>query len=185
MAMGLIIRAPIPSDIDALAALHSAAWREIYGPHLKDDEQPAGLEAEHRMLWQRTVGRLPPGAVLRVAMDEHRRLAGFVATLQDPRDRAIDHLVALHTAPTLRGRGVGSALMARLARDLAAGGRERMWCYVTRSNEGASAFFRRLGGFEGTSERIPVAGNVTCEEIRVFFPPLSVLRFRDTGASRR
>lgn len=58
-----------------------------------------------------------------------------------------DHvgLFAVHTAPTLRGRGLGRAVVARLLADAKLRGARTAYLQVTAQNEPALALYRRFG----------------------------------------
>jgi ribosomal protein S18 acetylase RimI-like enzyme len=67
------------------------------------------------------------------------------------------YVLDLHVAPALRGRGIGEALLKRLALEA----RQRGWVYLRLSvdagNEAAQAFYRRIGMRWSHKERLYTA----------------------------
>ncbi|MEL6335584.1 MAG: GNAT family N-acetyltransferase [Pseudomonadota bacterium] len=174
------VRPAVGSDAGAIAALHSASWRDVYAPLLTGTALPADLEAEHRGLWEKVLAPSAQVRAILVAVDEADRIVGFGATHPDPEDPALDHLAALHTDPALRGAGIGLMLMREVADRLLALGRQRLWCYVLEENLGAKAFYARLGAVEGALETVPLAGGERTVDRRLDFP-----HHRDLGLKAR
>jgi GNAT superfamily N-acetyltransferase len=73
-------------------------------------------------------------------------LAIFYEGINSFRARPFLYLEDLVVSEAARGRGVGEALMAALAREAAARGAPRLEWAVLDWNEGALRFYRRLGG---------------------------------------
>lgn len=162
------LRPAVPDDAPAVAAIHSASWRDVYAP-LVSGTLPEALEADHRALWARVLAAEPHRRLVLVA-EAGGRLAGFAAAHPDPDDPAVDYLAALHMHPDARGQGTGAALMAALADALAARGRTRLWCYVMTANHAARRFYARLGATERPAEPVALIEGVRTEDLRLDFP---------------
>ncbi|MEM6489496.1 MAG: GNAT family N-acetyltransferase, partial [Pseudomonadota bacterium] len=139
------------ADAPAIAALHSASWRDAYAPLLAPHRLPDTLEAEHLAMWTATIPQVAPGRLLVVEADGTEILA-FLSTVPDPDgDAAAEHLAALHVAPGAQGMGLGALLLSGVAANCHAEGRQRLWCWVLTGNAGARAFYARLGGTEAAA----------------------------------
>jgi len=169
-----VIRPAVPTDAAAIAAIHTASWRDAYAPLLPDGALGPDLAAEHRGLWERV---LAPSASMRAVLVavEGARVLGFAATHPDRDDPGADHLAALHTDPRARGKGVGAALMREIADRLGALGRQRLWCWVLSANAGARRFYARLGAVEGAAALAEIVPGIAAEEVRVEFASLRAL----------
>ena len=85
---------------------------------------------------------------------------GIAGTFADDRRR---WLISMWTAPAVRGRGVGRALVDAVVDFARAAGSTELLLEVTQGNDGAHALYRSCG-FEGGAEGEPHAdGNRTLE----------------------
>lgn len=185
MTAALVLRPAVPADAGAIAAVHSASWRDTYAGFVPGG-LPDTLEAGHRALWDRA---LVPDGRLRLVLVATRagEIEGFAATHPDPDDPGTDHLAALHVRPDRRSAGIGACLMRELADRLFALGRRRLWCFVLAGNDAARRFYARLGAVEGERAAVPLIEGVVVEDLRLDFPPLDRLgaRARAVLAARR
>jgi ribosomal protein S18 acetylase RimI-like enzyme len=105
---------------------------------------PAGVE----QYWQAVAGDVAAGCKdLFVALDERGRVIGSaqlaLESRANGRHRAeVQKVIVKHT---LRGRGIGAALMARLEQEAQAGGRTVLFLDTSTGASGATVFYRRLG----------------------------------------
>lgn len=158
--MVLTVRPAESSDVERLASLHVATWRETYAHLLPQDFfDEAHSRMRHRM-WTRILGNPRDEWTVRIAEIEGRA-CGFamsgpsiVPDDQDPpRDR---QLLNLYVSVAHHGSGVGQALL-----DEALGpGPAMLW--VAQQNPRAVAFYRR-NGFEldGAEQIDPGAPMIT------------------------
>ena len=70
----------------------------------------------------------------------------------EPRDDPIARITAMAVEESVRGSGVGSALVERLEERARAEGCDKIDLTTRKDREGAAAFYRRVG-FEDTSLR--------------------------------
>jgi GNAT superfamily N-acetyltransferase len=92
--------------------------------------------------------------------------AGIVGGHRRPEDPSTVELVAMWSAPEHRGGGVGRALVDAVVGWAAAAGAVRVVLWVVRGNDGARAFYERVG-FRMTDEIIPLPGDPCREEQRM------------------
>jgi ribosomal protein S18 acetylase RimI-like enzyme len=175
------LRAAVPGDAPAIAALVVEALRDKYRPALGsralagvtamvDEALGAGAgDAGHHVVAE-IDGRLAgavhlmigPGHGPAPALTGLARAVGPVAALRAvlvfgllaPPPLAADsaYLDELAVAPWARRRGVGRALVEECARLARADGRERLTLMVTSDNTGARALYR-AAGFAETNRR--------------------------------
>lgn len=142
-----MIRPALAADADAIAAIHTASWRDSYGDIMSAEALGPDLDVRHRAMWQRILGKPLPGRLVLVAMLGD--IGGFVVSHPDAEDPGLDFIAALHVTPKQRGRGIGAALMQAWSDRMAAMGRTRATLIVAEENTRARAFYGRLGGVEG------------------------------------
>ncbi len=164
------IRPAAAADLPAIRDLQIASWQRAYRGILPD----AFLAAEVPALLAGRWAALPgPHWIVGTAWRDGA-LAGFVSVDRDRTGGA--YVDNLHVAAAAQGRGVGRALMAAAAGQLAREGHRRLWLTVVRENAQARGFYRRLGGREG-----PVA-----EELLYGQPVAAIpVMWRDLGLLAR
>lgn len=180
-APALDLRVAVPDDAAAIAALHSASWRDAYGPVLPAGALPETLEAQHRALWDRVLAPRPEPTLVLTAR-RGGNLVGFIAVHRDADDPDLDFLAALHIRPGLRSGGLGARLMLEIAQRRADAGRLRMWCWVLRENVAGRRFYARLGALEGVHQTVPLTETTECVDIRLDFPRWADLAARCEAA---
>jgi ribosomal protein S18 acetylase RimI-like enzyme len=134
-----LIRDATLEDAATIAGLHLASWRSVYRGILPDAYLDGPAEAERLAHWTKVLAEPRAGDVVLL----HGQ-AGFAAV----RGRAeglgalLDNL---HVDPAQRGGGIGTKLLAELARRLVASGETALHLWVLDGNDRAVAFYRRHG----------------------------------------
>jgi L-amino acid N-acyltransferase YncA len=138
-----MIRRAAPTDADEIGRVQAQAWRETYATLV-----PAALLAKHALTpWPLVLARQgEEGRGVHVAVDGGR-IVGFASggpatTTFGAYGGELYSIYLLHAA---HGGGTGRALVAAVARDLAAGGHRAALCWVLGTNP-ARGFYERLGG---------------------------------------
>ncbi len=145
--MPLRLHAVDPRDVNALAAIHAAAWRVAYRGILSDAYLEGDLEADRRAAWQRKLASVDFGPAW-MALDGDTPV-GFIdlrPTIDPIWGIQVDHL---HVLPARHGRGIGRELLRTAARwcgEHAPDAGLFLWVYV--ENRAARAFYARMGGCE-------------------------------------
>lgn len=137
------IRPPEPRDVESLAALHVAVWRNAYRGLI---EQPLldGMDLSRSVQrWQHAVTRLQPEQPGRTVLaafvdDEPIGIVEAGPAQEDNAPRATE-VLSLNVAGRWHGTGVAQALMTAAVGDSAA------YLWVLRGNERAIGFYRKLG----------------------------------------
>lgn len=178
--MGVFVRAAIEADREAIAAIHCASWRDAYAGFLPEEGLGKSLDARHGDFWRRVFAEPLPGRAVLVAVAENR-VRGFVISHPDAADPGMDRIIALHTAPAMRGRGFGALLMQVWADRLIGIGRRRAELTVAEENSGARAFYRRLGGVEGETRKDDFNGHGIAEARRVRWENIGEIAVKARG----
>ena len=162
----LRIRPASPRDLQAIAAIHAASWKDAYRGILPDLYLRQGAAIDLERHWQ-TVEVRPDDVVL-VAEDDG--IAGFIAVWCRP-EPFIDNL---HVDPARRSRGLGRALMEAAAARLMQMGRSTACLWVLEENRRALAFYEQLGGVRLETANKLVFGH-PLPSVKVQWSDLSVL----------
>ncbi|MGK5642619.1 N-acetyltransferase family protein [Streptomyces sp. URMC 126] len=155
------------ADVDAVAEIRVAGWREAYrglvpAPYLAA-MNPAADAAAHRA--RRAAAEFP--AVELVAEAPADGVVGW-ACLGPCRDADVPapagELYALYVRPALIGTGVGRALCAAALDSARQRGDARLGLWVLRENARARRFYARAGFAADGAERVdPVDGEAVAE----------------------
>lgn len=140
-----ILRDATPHDADTIAALHTANWRETYAGILDPAYLAGPVEADRRAVWHDRLTAPSPDLEVIVA-ETDGGLAGF-ASLFHEREPAWGGFVDnLHSGASVRGKGVGKALLVATARRVADRAPDKgLYLWVFKRNEAAVGFYSALG----------------------------------------
>ncbi|MBR0668677.1 GNAT family N-acetyltransferase [Roseomonas hellenica] len=146
------IRAAIPADAAAIAAVHVAAWRESYAG-LMPDAVLAGLSVARRTgIWDGILSRPEEvGSIATFVAERENGMLGFAScgVQRTPALReqgCTAEIGAIYILRDAQRRGLGVALMAALARALLQRGHQAASLWVLERNAPARRFYERLGG---------------------------------------
>ncbi len=165
--MTIRLRPARPEDLPAIRDLQIASWRHAYAGLLPE----SFLETEVLDVLGERWARMPEPHWFVDTAWIGGALAGFVSVDRNRGPGA--YVDNLHVARASQGHGAGRQLMAGAARRLEAEGAGRLWLTVIRENEGARAFYRRIGGQEGA-----------LDETLLYGQPVSILPVEWTDLAR-
>ncbi|WP_405431331.1 GNAT family N-acetyltransferase [Micromonospora sp. NBC_00617] len=129
-AAGLVLRPAQPNDIEAIAVLWYAGWRDGHIGHV-----PAALHRHRRLADFRD--RVPPRLHTTTVGECDARLVGFVTVRRDEVEQ-------VYVARPARGIGVADALLAA-AEQAVAERFDTAWLAVAVGNTRARRFYARSG----------------------------------------
>ena len=134
------------TDCEAIAVLHAESWRQTYRGILTDEYLDGPVGEDRYAVWQERFANPAPNQRVLLA-EENGNLLGFICLFldEDPlRGTLIDNL---HVDPTLKGRGIGSALLHEGIRQVMPLARQAgLYLYVYEANVSAIRFYNRMGG---------------------------------------
>lgn len=162
------IRRAEDRDRAAIAALHTASWRDTYRSTLPDsllDGTLAGIMAA------RWAGQAITSADAVLVAEAEGVLLGFCAAW-DGEPVYIDNF---HVAAAARSQGVGRQLLAAVAEHFLARGRQGAALHVVVANHRARALYLALGGREAGIEDHDLYGTLVPNE-RIEWDRLEELR---------
>jgi ribosomal protein S18 acetylase RimI-like enzyme len=164
------------ADADEIAAVKVTGWRTTYAGWVPEAVLAPFLDlAAQADAFTTDLARPPNFAV--VARDG--RVLGFATCLLAERDEPL--LDSLHVLPEARGRGVGSALLHLVAREVAARGALTLLVHVVEENTRTRALYERLGARYVATEPAAWAPGVVREAV-YRWDDLAALRVGPTSA---
>ena len=144
------IRSALPTDAEAIAAVHVQAWRETYTGLLPETVIARNTPERRHALWREVLESGTRDLV--VAHDGRDAVVGFASGGPMPpsvRGRAAiagydAYLDAIYLVRSAQGRGRGRALLAALVERLRARGLHALAFHVVATND-AVCFYEHLG----------------------------------------
>lgn len=134
------IRPACRSDLEKVAAIHIASWKDAYGDILPAEFLNGRIDRVLGRHWHEMA--IQKEDVLLVA--EEKAIIGFIAVWCRP----VPFLDNLHVTASQRSKKVGSALMEAAATELIARGHRTAYLWVFETNSDAIRFYERLGGIQ-------------------------------------
>lgn len=139
--------------IRPLAASDLTAWRPLwdgYNAFYGREGTTALPEERTRILWERLLDeRVPMNALVAELDGELVGLSHFLFHLSTTRPAGVCYLQDLFTAPALRGKGIGRALIEATAAAAKAQGSERLYWQTHETNATGRALYDRVAEFKG------------------------------------
>lgn len=153
------LRPALPSDAEAIAALHAASWRSAYRGALSDEYLAGNVVADRASLWSRRFGA--PSTNQHVVVAEVAgRLAGFACAFASEHLEWGSLLDNIHVRSDLQGQGVGTRLLGSIAQwCMTQAPHASLYLWVLQNNHSAQRFYRQLGAdIVGTDVWSPPGG---------------------------
>ena len=155
------------NEADAIADLHTRsrqfAYRGLYGDHYLDHELPQ----RSRTVWRERFEAFDPrnDLILAAVMRDQPVGLAYASFRLNPAVGAL--LDNLHVAPERKGSGLGSALLAEVARWLVEDhGGAALHLEVYAANQAALDFYLRKGGVEAARYRETAPGGREVDVVR-------------------
>jgi len=145
--MTITIRAATPDDAEAIARVRIDCWRTTYRGLIPDAYLDAMRLEESTALWHRVLTAAPNTTSVFVA-DADGDVVGFAAgnLLAEPRHGLNAELSAVYLRRDHQREGTGRRLVCAVALAERAHGAAGLIVWVIAGNQGARAFYERLGG---------------------------------------
>lgn len=185
-APAVTFREAVAADARWLADFGREIFDATFGPHNRDEDMAAYLDAHYTV--ERQAGEIArPGSKIWIAELDGSRVGYTQLVLDAPRvELAGDPATEVHrfyVDGAWHGRGIAAAMMAHCLEESRAAGARWTWLAVWSQNERALAFYRKAG-FAKIGEQIFVLGRdrqidfVMARDLRVSWAPTSG---RETG----
>jgi len=113
------LRTADAGDAGAIAALHTANWRGAYAGILDPAYLAGPVEEDRRAVWHERLTAGPDDLEVVVAESE-QGIVGFASLFHEREPGWGGFVDNLHSAASVRGQGVGKALLTEAARRVAA-----------------------------------------------------------------
>ena len=142
------MRTAVYEDAEAIARLHDQVWRATYRGLATSAAWEGLTQAVRAERWRETLAEPDRWATL--VAERSGEIVGF-GSAGAPSEAMFEgrgEIRWLHVDPAVQGAGLGRALMAALAGELAAQGHAGCALAVVVGNDRAMGFYRRLGGRE-------------------------------------
>jgi ribosomal protein S18 acetylase RimI-like enzyme len=135
--MSVLIKRAEGLEIAAARELSNNSWLSTYPPLIGEDETRSIIEGRHSAeIFKEQAARVQDRFLVAVENDD---VVGHCYAFQKD-GMYVDRL---HVDPTLKGRGIGKALLAHLESQLFAD--TRCWLDVLQGNDAAMGFYERVG----------------------------------------
>lgn len=144
-----MIRSGGPSDIDALARLHVAVWRDTYRDYATAQALAILNEDKRRPYWAAALASDHPRAGVRVA-EQSGRLVGVISfgPASHPAFEDRTEIKHLYVDRTAQGLGLGRRLMTTVLTLKGVHPDNGVALAVVRQNERGRKFYKAIGGRE-------------------------------------
>lgn len=163
---GGVVRAAFPDDAHAIAAVHTATWRDAYAG-LLPEEFLAGMDAgEWAERWR---GRLaaPAEGVFTLVFETDGEVRGFVSGGSSRDEFPGGEVYAIYVDPGCQGRGAGRRLLEAATRLLAGAGFADASLWVLSGNAPARGFYESQGWHrDGSGHEWTPSEGVSVPEVR-------------------
>ncbi len=164
------VRAAVPADASAIAALHVRAWQAAYRGQLPQHHLDTLDVEARRQRWHRHLSEPQErwGSVLVVEMPG-AALAGFVsvgASRDDDAPADCGEIAALYVDPSRIGRGHGRTLMAAALEMLSQNGFRQATVWALSTNQQGRRFYERTGWTDTGVEKDDEVAGLSIKDVR-------------------
>lgn len=162
------VRAATAADLEAIAAIHVAAWRAAYRTHMPGAYLESLSVEKRRAFWSGVLSRPGPG---RVAVAQRSAAPLGVCSYGPTRDSdgGVAEIYSVNVHPDAWRQGAGRALCEHAERHAASLELDSVTLWVLKANEPARRFYERMGYAPDGSERT---------NTRLIGSPLHEMRYR-------
>lgn len=166
------VRPATVSDAYAIARVHVSSWRDSCRNILPEQVRFLVDQSVERCFEMHAKG-IAEHDISGVVAEADGRVVGFAVAGPSDRETFASELFALYVLPEVQGRGVGRALVGRLAASLQAGGHDSLLAWVLVDNP-ATRFYERLGARACATDTLTLGGEAL-EEVGFGWRDLTAL----------
>jgi L-amino acid N-acyltransferase YncA len=167
----VLIRTATQQDASAIAHVHVQSWLTTYAGIVPDDHLASLNEAEHVLLWQDWLIR----DIQTYVAELDGEVVGFISggQIREPLQEYDAELFAIYLVHQAQRRGLGTALLQKLAQSLRAKEFKGMAVWVLERNP-AKHFYQKSGAALVTTKEIEIGG-VLLQEVALAWPDLATI----------
>lgn len=179
--MNLLIRPAALPDAAAIASVHITSRQETYRGMIPDSQLDSELDISARETLWISILTAPKSIVFVALLDGE--ICGFVSggmtsdLVQFPKTEGQNfdgEIFAIYLLGRVQGNGIGKALVRAMAERLGKEGCKSVIIWGLERNEGAMAFYDRLGGKE-VARKMMVIADATLEEVAYGWEDIRIL----------
>jgi GNAT superfamily N-acetyltransferase len=139
------LRPATPGDAPGIADLHAVSWRSAYRGQFSDAFLGGDVLTDRMHVWTKRLQHPHPHQEVTIA-EIGGELIGFSCTYANDHPQWGTLLDNLHVQPTLKGKGVGSALLSEVVQNCCRTPVSSLYLWVLDANQNARRFYERHGG---------------------------------------
>jgi GNAT superfamily N-acetyltransferase len=167
----VLVRAAKERDASEIARVHVQSWLTTYSGIVPDDYLASLNEAERVLSWRDWLTR----DIQIFVAEQDGEVVGFVSggRIREPLQGYAAELFAIYLLDRAQGRGLGTALLRKLAESLGTKGFKGMTAWVLERNP-AIHFYEKSGAAPVNAKEIEIGG-VLLQEVAFAWPDLAKL----------
>ena len=152
----MFVRRMSRDDADAVAQLHTDAWKDAYRGIIDQDFLNAINVFERADNWKKQLSVASPASVALVA-EKNGKVIAFASGLENREPNLLPtcdcELWAIYTLPARKGIGAGRLLLNEFKKEMRLLGKTRLCLWVLKENAPAQQFYQKCGGVRSEVEK--------------------------------
>src|SRR5437867_2055085 len=169
-------------DVEAIAALHADSWRRHYRGAYSDSFLANEVFPDRLETWTDRLHQQDRSNECTIIADCDGAVLGFAHTILNDDEQWGALLDNLHVRHDLKGRGIGTRLMAETAQAvIKRAPSSGLYLWVLEGNKAAQAFYQACGGKCVGSKTSQAPGGDTIVGLRYVWPDPTVLLSQESS----
>lgn len=167
-----MIRLATNQDVDSIAQVHVAAWRESYGGLVPNSVLDALSVSSRAEMWRAVLSEMP--RLQAFVAERENAVVGFAAggACRGNELGQEMEVYAIYMLSRAKRHGIGTKLFEALMRDFIEKGARSAGLWVLRDNLPARHFYKKLGG-QSAGEKVDHGRGYELTEVGYIWPDLS------------
>jgi len=142
----MVFRNGTSEDFERIANLHAVSWQQNYRDTFSAEFLDSKAYADRLHVWQQRFAYFSKNQYILLS-EEEGELLGFICAFFDQDEIYGTYVDNLHVHFKAQGRGVGTRLMAALAKEIRSRNNDMgFYLWVLETNTSAISFYEHLGG---------------------------------------
>ncbi len=170
----IVYRMATSKDALPVAKLHAENWQRHYRGVLSDAFLDEFVYEDRKSVWLKRFQSPTPDQFVLLA-EEEGQLRGFLCAYLNYDVTYGVLLDNLHVSSTYKSKGIGTALMQRLAKKLNEKRLDKMYLWVLEQNTDAEGFYESLGGVVLETIEETEVGDCLTMKTRIYWESIQTL----------